>query len=154
MTLITLVWLTALQSRDLSTDTKKRKSPPGNVGVIVENKVKIKWHVLLTTVYMWAYFEPQLYLAWAPVDVRSIAFSVSVCLFVCLIVYPLAHISKTTRQNFTKFLPARRYASAVIAVIVRHSVRLSSIRMCVRPSVRPSVRPTQVGVLLRRLNLG
>jgi len=38
-------------------------------------------------------------------------------------------------------LPARRYASAVLAVI-----------MC--PSVCPSVRPTQVGVLLIRLNLG
>jgi len=37
----------------------------------------------------------------SPVVVRSIAISVSVCLFVCLVVR--SHISKTTRPSFTKF---------------------------------------------------
>jgi len=44
---------------------------------------------------------------------------------------------------FFQFLPARRYASLVLAIIV-----------FVRPSVSLSVCLSQVGILLRRLNLG
>jgi len=50
-------------------------------------------------------------------------------------------ISVTWHDRLHNFLPARRYASAVLAVIV-----------C--PSVRPSVCLSQVGVLRRWLNLG
>ena len=45
------------------------------------------------------------------------------------------------QQNEFSIFTARRYASAVLAVIV-----------CL--SVRPSVRPSQVGVVQRWLNLG
>ena len=54
-----------------------------------------------------------------------------------------------TRGGVFYFFTARRYASAVLDVIVCLSVRLS-----VRPSVRLSVCLSQVGVVQRWLNLG
>ena len=53
----------------------------------------------------------------------------------------MSDIARMYRYVFT----ARRYASAVLAVIVCPSVR---------PSVCPSVCPSQIGVVQRWLNLG
>ena len=53
-----------------------------------------------------------------------------------------AYLSAITMTTISKrFFTARCYASAVLAMA-----------LCL--SVRPSVRPSQVGVLLKRLNVG
>ena len=60
---------------------------------------------------------------------------------------PFLQIVSTVRPTF--LFTARCYAFAVLAMALCPSVCLS-----VRLSVRPSVRPSQVGVLLKRLNVG
>jgi len=53
----------------------------------------------------------------------------------------ISQLKHSVSDTHETFLPMRRYASAVFAV------------MSVRPSVSPSVRLSQFGALLRRLNL-
>ena len=54
-------------------------------------------------------------------------------------------VAKRLMNESNCFLPARRYASAVLAVVVCPSV-------C--PSVRPSIRLSQAGTVPTRLNAG
>ena len=58
---------------------------------------------------------------------------------------PRATPEKVEKLQTRRIFTARCYASAVLAMALCPSVCLS---------VRPSVRPSQVGVLLKRLNVG
>jgi len=91
-----------------------------------------------------------LYLIFATVVIHS-SLAVLLLLVYARFTNPFHHglsSFRTTDSTESGSLPlftARRYASAVLAMALCPSVRLS---------VSPSVRPSQVGVLLKRLNVG
>jgi len=67
------------------------------------------------------------------------------CLNWMLIAFSMTRSTAFEHQAMLDLITARRYASAVYAVVVCPSVRLS---------VRPSIRPSQAGTVPKRLNVG